>query len=126
MTNIFEKAIREKLRFHYKGVVSVEDLWDLGIEELDSIYKSINSFLQKQKEDSLLDKKSKKQDTLELKIEIIKYIVRTKQKEIEEKEKALTRKQEREKLLSIIEEKEDEKLKNMSIDELKKRIERIN
>lgn len=125
MSNIFEKAIREKLRFHYKGVVSVEDLWDLDIEELDSIYKSINSFLQKQKEDSLLDKKSKKQDTLELKIEIIKYIVRTKQKEIEEKEKALTRKQEREKLLSIIEEKEDEKLKNMSIDELKKRIERI-
>ena len=40
-TNIFELATREKYRFPYKGMISVEELWDLDIPELDRVYKSL-------------------------------------------------------------------------------------
>ena len=47
--NIFEMATRNKYRFPYKGMISVEDLWDLNQTQLDSIYKALN------KEHTLLD-----------------------------------------------------------------------
>ena len=41
-TNIFEYAVRNKIRFPFKGMISSEDLWDLTLENLDSIYKTLN------------------------------------------------------------------------------------
>lgn len=40
--NIFEFATRNKVRFSFKGLISVEDLWDLSLTNLDSIYKELN------------------------------------------------------------------------------------
>ena len=33
--NIFEYAVRNKVRFPFKGMISVEDLWDLSLTNLD-------------------------------------------------------------------------------------------
>ena len=57
--DIFEKATREKTRFAYKGFLSVEDLWDLPLMDLDRIFKSLNGKLRMTKEDSLLEIKDK-------------------------------------------------------------------
>ena len=38
-TNLFEVAVREQYRFHYKGVQTVEDLWQMGLQDLDSLFK---------------------------------------------------------------------------------------
>ena len=52
--NIFERATRMSLRFNFKGLISVEDLWDLSLQDLDSIYKILNSKLKQSSEESLL------------------------------------------------------------------------
>ena len=39
LTNIFEAATRYKYRFPFKGMISVEDLWDLKLQDLDSVFK---------------------------------------------------------------------------------------
>lgn len=72
-TNMFEIATRNKFRFPFKGVISTEDLWDLSVESLDNVFKTLNSEMKKTKEESLLSTKSKDDEVLELKIEIVKH-----------------------------------------------------
>ena len=47
--NLFEVAVREKYRFPYNGMISTEDLWDLSVNALDSIFKTLNKDKKKQK-----------------------------------------------------------------------------
>ena len=55
--NIFEVATREKFRFNFKGLISVEDLWVLSVENLDFIFKGLNKELKQVNEESLLNTK---------------------------------------------------------------------
>ena len=64
---MFEKASRLKLRFEYKGLCSVEELWDLSVQELDNIYKVLNSKAKAMREESLLQEKTK-EDQLQKKV----------------------------------------------------------
>lgn len=116
--NIFEKATREKIRFNYRGTITVEDLWDLPVEALDDIFKSLNARLKESQSESLLSKKTSDNDILETKIEIIKYIVTIKLAEAEAREKAYANAAKKQKILEIIKEKQDADLKGMSIEEL--------
>lgn len=119
-TNVFEIATRKKYRFPFKGMITVEDLWDLSLQNLDSVYKSLNKLKKDSDEDSLLSVESRENKELEDKINIIKYIVKVKQDEaaakLFEKEKAERNQQ----ILGIIKRKEDAALENMSIAELTK------
>lgn len=115
---MFEIATRTKMRFPFRGVVSVEDLWDLSVENLDAVYKALNSELKKATEESLLNTKTTQDKELETKIEIIKYIVKVKQEEELLRLKAKERKEQRQKILEIMAMKQDESLQNKSIEEL--------
>lgn len=117
--NIFEYAVKNKLRFPFKGMITVEDLYDLSLENLDSIFKSLNSQLKKVKEESLLDTKTKEDKELDVKIEIIKYIVNVKLDEQVLKMKAKEQKEKKQKILEILSSKQDEDLQNKSVEELK-------
>lgn len=122
MERMFEIATREKMRFPFKGVISVEELWDLDVKSLDAIFKTLSSQLKESKEESLLDVKSKQDCELENKIEIIKYIVSVKLEESSQRALAKEKKEQKQKLLEILSEKENESLMNMSLEEIKKKI----
>ena len=124
-TNIFEYAVRNKVRFPFKGMISVEDLWDLSLTNLDSIYKTLNKQVKQSEEESLLATKTNVDTELEVQIAIVKYIVSVKLAEQETREKAAAKKAQKQKIMSIIATKEDEALKNSSIDELKKMLDGI-
>lgn len=118
--NMFEAATRSKMRFPYKGQISVEDMWDLSLPALDSVFKALNSQMKQVKEESLLNTKSKADKTLELQIEIVKYIVSVKLAEKEKREKAAEKSVQKQKIMEIMAKKQDESLESASMEDLQK------
>jgi len=123
--NIFEFATRNKERFPFKGMISVEDLWDLSLPNLDSIYKTLNNQVKQSEEESLLNTKSNVDTELENQIAIVKHIVSVKLAEQEAREKARTKREQKQKIMSIIAAKQDEALQNSSIDDLQKMLDEL-
>ena len=119
MEKLFENATRGKYRFSFRGSITVEDLWDLSPQNLDTIYKALIKELKQEQEESLLSEKTKADTVLDEKISIIRYIVSVKLKEAEDKKNEKALKDQKQKILSIITDKEDSELKGKSIDELK-------
>ena len=125
-TNIFEYAVRNKIRFPFKGMISVEDLWDLSLTNLDSIYKTLNKEIKQSEEESLLTTKTSVDTELEVQIAIVKHIVSVKLEEQEVRERAAAKKAQKQKIMSIIATKEDEALQNTSVEDLKKMLDELN
>jgi len=123
--NIFEYATRNKVRFSFRGLISVEDLWDLSLGNLDSIYKELNKQSKQSEEESLLNIKTQEDELLNVQIEIVKHIVSVKLAEKEAREKASAKKAQKQKIMSIIAAKQDEALQNSSIDDLKKMLDEL-
>ena len=120
--NIFEYASRNKVRYIYRGCLTVEDMWDLSLTDLDNIYKKLNAEKRATEEDSLLDAPTAKNNELSIKIDIVKHIVAEKISEKERRAKVAENKIRKQKLLEIIESKQSEELLNKSIDEIQKMI----
>lgn len=124
--NIFEYAVRNKIRFPFKGMISAEDLWDLSLANLDSIYKTLNKQVKQSEEESLLVTKTNVDTELEVQIAIVKHIVSVKLEEKEAREKAVAKNAQKQKIMAIIATKEDEALQNSSVDDLRKMLEELN
>ena len=122
---IFEYATSNKVRFPFKGMISVEDLWDLSLTNLDSIYKTLNKQVKQSEEESLLNTKASVDTELEVQIAIVKHIVSVKLTEKEAAEKASAKKAQKQKIMSIIATKENEALQNSSIDDLRKMLDEL-
>ena len=120
--NLFEGAARAKYRFPFKGSITTEDLWDLSLQDLDRIFKTMNAEVKQTQEESLLKVKDEHSEILERKIEIVKHIVSVKQAEAEAMKDAANRKAQKQRILEIIAKKEDDALANMSLDDLKKMV----
>jgi hypothetical protein len=77
---IFKKASKIKLRFQTaKGSLSTEELWDLSLQSLDTLAKGVNRSLKASEEESFLTPKSSKDSEEELRLEILKTVIRDKQ-----------------------------------------------
>ena len=123
--NIFEYAVENKLRFTYKGNISTEDLYSLSVNDLDTIYKTLKREAKRNGEESLLATKSNDDVALDTKIEIVKHIVEKKLAQVEARKTAAANKAKKDKILSILEEKQDAALKNMSEEDLRKMLETL-
>lgn len=124
--NLFEIATRNRYRFNYKGVMTVEDLWSLRVEDLDAIFKALNRQKKTADEDSLLATKTAADTELANKIELVKYIVSVKLAEAEARVTAAEKKAKRDKILEIMAKKQDETLENMDLKDLEVELAKLN
>ena len=124
--NLFEIATRNRYRFNYKGVMTVEDLWSLRVEDLDAIFKMLNRQKKTADEDSLLATKSAEDQDLANKIDIVRYIVSVKLAEAAVRVSAAEKKAQRDKILEIVAKKKDKALEEMGIEDLMKKLEELN
>lgn len=129
MTNIFEQASATKLRFASdRGDLTTEQLWDLPLQsktqfDLDSLAKSVNAQLKAVAEESFVSTNSNPASArLTLQLEILKHIIAVKLNNAAAVKERATRSAEREKLVSILADKQDEQLKSLTPEELAKRI----
>lgn len=121
----FEKATKLRLRWETsQGQLSVEDLWDLKLDPLDVIAKSVYKKLQNEGEESFIPSKrtNKPQTYNDLRLDILKYIIDVKVEE--EKAKALRaeRKIELARLKEVAANKADEQLSKLDLEDLRKKI----
>ena len=120
-TKMFVIATRMKYRYPFKGLISTEDLWDLSVQNLDSIFKTLNAQLKDLGEESLLvEADDNGRGILMNKIDIIKYILRTKLEEQARNRQAAANVAKRQRILEVIASKEDAALRDMSVEDLTK------
>ena len=126
INTLFEMASQFKFRYPFKGVSTTEDLWDLKLSELDTVYQTLNKELKALDGDSLIVTKSVndgvKANDLKNKIEIVKYIFASKQQAAELSRMAAANAAEKQKILGVLADMEDNALRNMSKEELLKRL----
>ena len=122
MTNseLFINATRNNYQFPFRGMINLIDLWDLSLTNLDSVFKTLNAEAKKSEEESLLNTKSKEDEEISNKIEIVKYIVSVKLDEKKKREDAKKNAEMRQRLLEIKAKRQDAALENMSDEDLDK------
>ena len=128
---MFELAARKKLRFNSpKGLLSVEDLWDLPLTSgtkanLDDIARYLHSEL-KDESISFVTPPSKAADgDTALAFEIVKHIIKVRLDENEAKRTATERSEKRQQLLALIAQKETEQLAGQPLEDLRKMAESL-
>ena len=128
---LFKKAAKLKLRFPTnRGQVSVEDLFDMPLTSssgfsLDDLAKSLNKLLKESSEESFVVEKSPGDEALELSFEIVKEVIKDKLEEREAAQRYAENKAKKQKILEILEEKEDSALKRKSKADLEKMLEEL-
>ncbi len=119
----FIAASRMKVRFDTaKGLLSVEDLWDLPLDRgrvnLDDIAIGLSRELKGDTE-SFVNKTKSANVELKTKLDVVVYVIDTKMQELEEAKQARGRIEKKNQILEIIARKENKDLEEKSLDELK-------
>ena len=128
-TSMYEYAARNKLRFtSSKGELTVEQLWDVPLRSkddfnLDTIAKAANRALKAATEENFVQaERTPSSYKAEVRLELVKHVIQTKLYEAEAAKRKAANKEEREKLLKILAEKQEGKLSELTERELQKRI----
>ena len=112
---LFEQATRRQLRFDSKrGSLTTEQLWDLPLVELNEIAVTLNKKIKTFDEESFITTVKRIPIETQLKFDVCKYIIDVKLKEQEVAKKKAEIRIKREKLLTALSNKEDEKINSMS------------
>jgi hypothetical protein len=120
---MFETATRQKYRFATnRGELGVEQLWELSLDSLDNIGMLIGAELKERETESLRRKPlaAAANATLQVKYDLVKYIIDVKETEAEFKRQVIENKQANERIQAIIDRKGEEALNSLTIDELQK------
>lgn len=124
--DLFIYATRYKLRFYYKGNVDVESLWDLSCSGLDQIYKSLGDEEDRQSQEGLSpNTNSITLEEIVIRKKIIQYIYDSKMQEIKDAQALAARNQEKQRILELIAEKQNEALRSMTLEELQAKLKEL-
>lgn len=119
--DIYKDAAKAKLRVSTnKGLLSSEQLFELSIEELDALAVQLDEAYKESGKKSFLEKKSVKDKGVKLAFDVVFDVLQTKIEEKEKADKEKSKKENNERILEIIADKEDKSLQGKSITELKK------
>jgi hypothetical protein len=123
--DIFKKAAKQKIVFiSDAGVIRVEDLWDLNLESIDSLAKSLDRALSSE-EKSFIGKDTVSDTKVRLKFDIVKAVIADRLADIEAAENRASKKAQKELLLSLLADKENEELKGKSKDEIREMLDKL-
>jgi len=118
---MYKKASQLGLRFVTNvGPASVEQLWDLSQTQLSNAIKAVKKVLKRDDNDELSFLEDTKVVDVEnqLRFDILKDVYLTKKKEAEELRNAADIKAHNQKIDALILEKQENNLKNLSVEEL--------
>ena len=124
-TNLFELATRKKFLFPYKGQITVYDLWDLSLKNLDAVFKALSAEKKQASEASLLATKSPEDEILEAKIAIVQHIFNVKTAEAAAAKQAVADRQKAQQIQAIIADKQNQKLLDMNIEDLQAMLDQL-
>lgn len=120
---MFEKASRMKLRFSTaRGFVSVEDLWDLNLQNLNTLAKGLNKKIKEEEEEDFLKDAKGSSTERKLAFDITLHILNTKKTELDAREAAADKAERKRKLLEVLARKQDASLDGLSEEEIKAQI----
>jgi hypothetical protein len=133
VVNIFEKASRQALRFQTnKGEITVEQLWKLPLTgsadsfNLDDLAKLVHKEIKESQKFSFVSEKANPVDTdNELRLSILKHIIRVKKDWKNEKSEALRKQKLRKQLLDVLAEKEAESLQSLTPEQIKQKLDEL-
>lgn len=124
--NIFEQASRLKLRFETtKGLLSVEDLWQLSLQSLDTIAKAVNRKLKEVAEESFIPapiRTNSASAELQLKLDLLKHVITTLDAETKAKLARSKRQADLAQLRQLAAAKTNEALASQSLEDILKKI----
>lgn len=125
---MFEKASRLKIRFvTTKGDLSVEDLWDLPLTSergvsLDGIARALNKKLKSTDDVSFVVNVAKVDELAQLQFDIAKHIIDVRVAEAKALSDKRAKKEKKDALLALIAEKEDDAMKGLPLEDLRKQL----
>jgi len=123
MSDLFERATKQKIRYKTsKGSITTEDLWDLKLTQLDTIAIALNRNIKERDEVSFVTKRSNVSSVIRLQFDVVKHVIEVKLAEDEAREQLAAKKAKKEFILSVIEEKDNEALKNKTPEELREMV----
>lgn len=121
--DLFIIAARKKFRFESsRGGLLTEDLFDLPLTILDNIAVALDEKIQKAGRKSFIEKRTASTTDLESQLEIVKFVIETKQAEAEAKKARELKASQREFLVKLREEKQLKKLEGQSLEEIEAQI----
>lgn len=129
-TDLFQKATQNHYRYQSAfGILTTEDLWELPLldrnkngGDLNTIAKTISRSLRAAQEEDFVSARTPDSQGLEDRLEVVKRIIEVKQQQQEEARNAVARAAQRQKLLGVLADKQDEELRGMSKEEIQSMI----
>lgn len=126
--DIFEKASRQKVRFQLDGVITninTEDLWHINLDgnskvTLNKLAKQVSRELRESSEEDFVKESTSKNSSLELKLDLLKHVIDVRKAEQKAREEAAEKKAQRQEILSIIQDKKKQALRDMPVEDLEK------